>query len=287
MIRSWGRSNITGKTLHDSYAVIIPCKDGEATIEETLNSVLSQTVSAQRIIVVDDASRDRTPMILAKFPQIKTIRLEHSYPKNFQRIPKLINLATRYVPLNCKYLMLLGDDSILQGTYVEKLLSQFRRNPRLKIASGSMSKAKNITGLSRLPSGSGRLFDLGFLRKHLPFPESIGWESWVLFKGLQEGEIASFPNVSFQHERHYGTYSIRTFGQSMYVLGYPTLFVVMRSVKDFLLNGYGRRSHSFYLLLGYAEFCLTRQKQLVDVKKFVRQTQNERLVKFLKRYLTG
>jgi glycosyltransferase involved in cell wall biosynthesis len=267
--------------------VIIPCKDGEATIEKTLSALLSQTIKAQRIIVVDDASHDQTPVILQKFPEIGVIRLEHDYPKNFQRVPKLINIATRDVPKNCEYLMLLGDDSVLQRDYVEKLIAKFEQNPKLKIASGSMSKTSNIQGLARHPSGSGRMFNLEFLRKHLPFPESIGWESWILFKGLQEGDIASFQDVSFQHERHYGTYSIRTFGQGMYALGYPTLFVVARFVKGFLLNDYGGRFRSFYLLLGYAEFFLTRQKQLVDVKEFVKQTQTERLVKFLKRYLAS
>lgn len=263
--------------------MIIPCKDGEATIEKTLNALLSQTVKAQKIIVVDDASRDQTPVILRKFPQIKTLRLEHDYPKNFQRVPKLINIATRYLPQNCEYLMLLGDDSVLQRDYVEKLIAKFKQNPKLKIASGSISTKGNIEGLARQPSGSGRLFDAGFLRKHLPFPETIGWESWILFKGLQEGEIASFPDVHFEHERHYGVYSIRTFGQSMYTLGYPALFVIARFLKDSLYSDYSSRFHSLYLILGYVEFWITGQKQLDDVKSFVGSAQKARLVSFIRR----
>jgi glycosyltransferase involved in cell wall biosynthesis len=267
-----------------SYAVIIPCKDGEATIEETLNALLSQTIKAQKIIVIDDASHDRTPVILQKLPKIKVLRLEHDYPKNFQRVPRLINMATPYVPENCEYLMLLGDDSILRKDYAEKLIAKFKQNPKLRIASGSMSRTGNIKGLARHPSGSGRVFDLGFLRKHLPFPESIGWESWILFKGLQEGEIANFPDARYEHERSYGVYSIRTFGQSMYTLGYPALFVIARFLKDFFFSEYSSRFHSFYLLLGYVEFYVTGQKRLVDVVGFVRKTQTERLVNFLRRF---
>jgi len=267
--------------------VIIPCKDGEAMIGKTLSALLSQTIKAQKIIVVDDASHDQTPVILRKIPDIKVIRLEHDYPKNFQRVPRLINIATRYVPQNCEYLMLLGDDSILQRDYVEKLIAKFEQNPKLKIASGSMSKTSNIQGLARHPSGSGRLFDAEFLRKHLPFPETIGWESWILFKGLQEGEIASFPDVRFEHERQYGVYSIRTFGQSMYALGYPAVFVMARFLKGLLYGDYSSRFHSFYLLLGYVEFSLTGQKRLGDVVEFVRKTQTGRLVSFLRRSLFG
>jgi glycosyltransferase involved in cell wall biosynthesis len=273
--------------LRASYAVIIPCKDGEATIEKTLSSLLSQTVKAREIIVVDDASHDRTPAILQRYSEITVVRLEHDYPKNFQRVPKLINIGTRYLPENCEYLMLLGDDSVLQKDYVEKLIAQFRQNPRLKIASGSLSGTSSIKGLARHPSGSGRLFDLKFLRGHLPFPESIGWESWILFKGMQEGEIANFPDARFEHERRYGVYSIRTFGQSMYTLGYPALYVLARFLKDFVYSDYSSRFHCFYLLLGYVEFHLTGQKRLVDVEGFVKKTQTERLVNFLRRFLLG
>lgn len=268
-----------------SYAIIIPCKDGEAHLEKTLDSLFSQTIKAEKIIVVDDASRDKTPIILQKFPSIKVIRLEHNYPRNFARVPKLINIGTRYLPEHCGYLMLLGDDSILQKDYVEKIILKFKHNSRLKIASGDIKERKNVKGVIRLPIGSGRIFELEFLRKHLPFPETIGWESWILFKGLQEGEVKSFSHVTFKHKRHYGTYSIRTFGQSMYTLGYPPLFVLARFAKDFLLKAYSSRFHSFYLLLGYVEFCLLRQKQLDDVKQFVKQTQNDRLLNFLRRNL--
>ena len=183
--------------------------------------------------------------------------------------------------------MLLGDDSVLREDYVEKLIAKFKQNPKLKIASGSMSTRGNIEGLTRQPSGSGRLFDIVFLRKHLPFPETIGWESWILFKGLQEGEIASFPDVYFEHARHYGVYSIRTFGQSMYTLGYPALFVIARFLKDLLYSEYSSRFHSLYLILGYVEFCITRQRQLSDVKSFVGSVQKARLVGFIRRQYHG
>jgi glycosyltransferase involved in cell wall biosynthesis len=271
------------RTAKATYAVIIPCKDGEKTITETLNSVLSQTLEPTEVIVVDDASRDRTPILLRDFPSVRVMRLKHNYPKNFARVPKLINMAMHYVPSNCDYVMLLGDDSTLEKDYVEKLLLKFRQDPHLKIASGDMKQRKRVRGVAGSPQGSGRIIDMQFLNRNLPFPESIGWESWILFRGMQEGGVATFPDVTFEHKRQYGTYSIRTFGHSMYVLGYPLLFAVARSAKDFLLKAYSSRFHSLYLLLGYAEFCITRQRQLDDVKSFVQSVQKARLIGFLRR----
>jgi hypothetical protein len=73
----------------------------------------------------------------------------------------------------------------------------------------------------------------------------------------------------------------------MYTLGYPVLFVMARFLKDLLYSDYSSRFHSFYLLLGYVEFCVTGQERLVDVEGFVRKTQTERLVNFLRRSLFG
>jgi glycosyltransferase involved in cell wall biosynthesis len=46
--------------------VILPVYDGAATIEESINSILAQTVSNIRLLVVDDGSTDATPHVLAK-----------------------------------------------------------------------------------------------------------------------------------------------------------------------------------------------------------------------------
>lgn len=55
-------------------SIIIPAKNCEETIEKCLNSVLNLEYKNYEVIVVDDASNDRTAEIIAKFaPKVKII----------------------------------------------------------------------------------------------------------------------------------------------------------------------------------------------------------------------
>jgi len=56
-------------------SVIIPAYNCEATIQETLDSVLGQTVAPDEILVLDDGSTDCTPELLASYrPRITVFR---------------------------------------------------------------------------------------------------------------------------------------------------------------------------------------------------------------------
>lgn len=274
-----------------SYAVIIPCRNGEKTIGQTLESLFSQTVKPLKIIVIDDASNDATAKILERFPHVSTIRLNHNYPRNFIRVPKLLNIGFQYIPKHYRYAMISGDDTIYSNDYMEKIIACFQQNQRLKIASGSAATQQSkipdrlkIEG--KTPSGTGRVFQYAFLRKHLPFPISIGWEGDILFKALREGEIRAFDNITFKHTRAYGSYSIRTFGHAAYVLGYPFIFFLARSIKTFLTKDTGYRFKVLFQLLGYIEYYITRQKTLPN-SNFVKNHYKRRISRFLLRLLGG
>lgn len=58
-------------------SIIIPARDCEAVIGPCLDSLAGQTVAAGEVIVVDDASTDRTAEIVARdYPWVKLLRLE-------------------------------------------------------------------------------------------------------------------------------------------------------------------------------------------------------------------
>ncbi len=256
-----------------AYTVLIPCKNGEKTIEQTLQSIFSQSIQPKRIIVVDDASKDGTPQILRKYPKVLTIRLEHNLPRDFARVPKLINLMLQHVSEPNGFIMISGDDCIYPKDYVELLLEEFEKDSRLLVASGSHMEQKIIEEAS--PHGAGRVIRYSFLRRVLPFPETIGWESWILFKALQNGgKVKRFPNVSYQHLKPYSSSSVWTFGQSMYELGYPLWFVLARVAKNFLFEPH--KFQQLHMLGGFLEYRL-KNKAKLDVGDFVRQYQKQRV----------
>jgi len=257
----------------NSYTVLIPCKNGEKTIQQTLQSIFSQTVPPKKIIVVDDASIDSTPSILKKYRGVLAIRLEHNLPRDWARVPKLVNLMLQHVPERTGFIMISGDDCLYPRDYVELLLNEFDKDPQLLIASGSHMEQKIVQGAS--PHGAGRMFRYSFLRRVLPFPESIGWESWVLFKALWLGGKAErLSNVSYKHLKPYSSSSVWTFGQSMYELGYPLWFVLGRFLKNILFEP--NKLQQFTMLGGYVEYWLERRRRL-DIADFVSMYQNHRI----------
>lgn len=260
-----------------AYTVLIPCKNGEKNIEQTLQSIFSQSIQPKRIIVVDDASKDGTPQILRKYPEILTIRLEHNLPRDFARVPRLINLMLQHVSEPNGFIMISGDDCIYPKDYVELLLEEFEKAPQLLVASGSHMEQKIIEEAS--PHGAGRVILYSFFKQVLPFPETIGWESWILFKALQNGgKVKRFPNVSYQHLKPYSSSSVWTFGQSMYELGYPLWFVFARFLKNVLFEP--NKLQQFTMLGGFLEFKLKRKHKL-DIADFVARYQKQRIRRLL------
>ena len=73
-----------------AFSVIIPAYRAEATIAETLDSLLAQTLGDFEAIVLDDASPDRTAAIVeayvARDARIRLVRLEKSGPSRARNI---------------------------------------------------------------------------------------------------------------------------------------------------------------------------------------------------------
>lgn len=262
-----------------SYAVIIPSKNGEATIEQTLQSIVSQRVPPKQIVVIDDASTDATPQILKKFPQATVIRLEHNLPRDFSRVLKLVNLGLSRVSEPCSYIMISGDDSLYPNNYVQLLLEEFEKDPHLFVCSGIHTKQKILDEAS--PHGSGRMIRYSFLKQVLPIPESVGWEGWIVFKARQMGgRVKRVQTVSYQHMRSYGSSTLWAFGQGMYELGYPFWFVLARLVKNIVFEP--NRLQQLTMLGGFIEFKLKRKTKL-DIADFVVKNQIDRIRRLIVR----
>jgi glycosyltransferase involved in cell wall biosynthesis len=84
--RTGSAGGTTGQAMDPSVSVIIPAFNAETFLEETLDSVLSQTFDDYEIIVVDDGSTDRTPEVLKRYDtsihSIRTVNRGPSHARN-------------------------------------------------------------------------------------------------------------------------------------------------------------------------------------------------------------
>lgn len=109
------------------YDVIIPVKNGAKFINQCLDSVLGQNLSASNIFVVDDASTDETADItknrIAKYPQIKLLQ-SHGLGVSAAR-----NQGIK--ESNASYLAFLDVDDYWDPTKLKKQVLLFETNKDL------------------------------------------------------------------------------------------------------------------------------------------------------------
>ncbi|GAB7387571.1 glycosyltransferase family A protein [Bacillaceae bacterium] len=92
------------------FTVVIPCYNREKTVEKAIRSVLCQTFSRWKLLIVDDASTDRSREKIEPFlrdPRIRLLRL----PKNVG-ISKVMNRALREI--DTPYFVQLDSDDWLE-----------------------------------------------------------------------------------------------------------------------------------------------------------------------------
>jgi Glycosyltransferases involved in cell wall biogenesis len=96
---------------NDLASIIIPVYNGERYISQAIESALSQTYPYKEIIVVDDASTDRTPQVVKSYPVIyyrNEKNMERAYSRN-----KGVELSKG------EYLFFLDYDDLWEKDYVE------------------------------------------------------------------------------------------------------------------------------------------------------------------------
>ena len=124
------------------YIIISPVKDEEKYIRPTLESVVNQTIKPLKWIIVDDGSSDRTPEIIKTYQNrynwIRVLRTRRDTPR--QPGSPVINAFNRGYALVkdevFDFVVKLDCDLEFASDYFEKLMQEFKKDPRLGIASG-------------------------------------------------------------------------------------------------------------------------------------------------------
>ncbi|HJV66426.1 MAG TPA: glycosyltransferase family A protein [Geomonas sp.] len=143
------------------YALITPAYNEGKYLEQTIRSVLAQTVLPLRWVIVSDGSTDDTDQIASRYASehdfIVYLRLERDKSGG--------NFASKVFAFNSGRDLLEGlpysfignvdADVTVEPRYFECILEEFRRNPVLGVASGQIYEMTN-----------GRLHPLGFDDSH-------------------------------------------------------------------------------------------------------------------------
>lgn len=140
--------------MNNQYILITPCKNESNNLPNLIGSISSQTIKPVVWVIIDDGSTDNTPEIIRKneenYGWIKGLRAESNVRDLGLHLSKIMKKGFEYAIEYCsennisyRYLGNVDGDIILEKTFFENLISEFKKDPELGIASGG---TKQIIG---------------------------------------------------------------------------------------------------------------------------------------------
>jgi poly-beta-1,6-N-acetyl-D-glucosamine synthase len=141
---SWKVDRRMGETMNrDAYVLVTAAYNEEKYIEQTLRSIVAQTLHPAKWIVVSDGSTDKTDEIVKSYAAehdfIQLCRISEDHPRNFAAQVYAINRGLSQLEgTEYSFVGNLDADITLEPDYFSRLLEKFRLNPNLGLGGGSI-----------------------------------------------------------------------------------------------------------------------------------------------------
>ena len=277
------------------YVLVTPVRDEEATIQTTIESVISQTILPKRWVIVSDQSSDQTDEIIKgyalKHPFIRLLQLRDRPKRNFASVVFATEAGIGALgTVDYDFLGLLDGDLRFSKNYFEEILIRFSTDSMLGLAGGLVvdvnqrdQKAISIQEVA----GAVQLFRrecFESLDGFIALPEG-GWDAITCVQARMHGfKTRTFAEIKVDHLKprniSQGNLCKRFYqlGTRDYALGYHPVFEVVkccyRSLQPPMLIG------GFMWLAGYIGCHLRRKKRLLppDLVRYIREEQLKRLL---------
>jgi glycosyltransferase involved in cell wall biosynthesis len=235
-----------------TYVLVTPARNEQATIEETIKSVASQSILPKEWIVVSDRSTDRTDEMVraaaGRHEFIRLLRLEGAPGHSFAAVVRATEAGVQALRTrDYAYLGLLDADVRFGPDYYEKLMGEFELDAKLGLAGGlvldvgdtvkrAYQNLNEVAGATQFFSR--RCFEsLGGL---LAIPEG-GWDAITCVRARMNGfRTATFPNILMEHLKPRNIAKGNWFqrfaqlGQRDYALGGHPLFEAVKCASRWM-----------------------------------------------------
>jgi biofilm PGA synthesis N-glycosyltransferase PgaC len=287
------RAAETGDKL--TYVLITPARNEAELIEQTIKSVVGQTVLPAKWVIVSDGSTDATDDIVKKYAAehkwIEFVRMPERTERHFAGKVHAFNSGYAKVrDLHYDIIGSLDADISFEADYFAFLLNKFAENPRLGVGGtpfreGSLQYDYRFTSIEHV-SGACQLFRRDCFESIGGYkPIKGGGIDWVAVTTarMKGWKTRTFTENICIHHRKIGTGKSAPlaarfrFGKQDYYLGGHPLWEVFRSLyqmkaKPYMLGG-------LFLLLGYIWAFLSRVERPIsrELVEFRRKEQMQRL----------
>jgi len=239
------------------YAIIIPAKNEENSIDQTLESIAGQSFLPLVCLVVDDNSDDNTPQIVQEFakryPFIKYYR--NNSPKQTYslggHVVEVFTIGLNYLysqGYKLDYAIKLDADLTFDAECISMLFKKINAdNPG--IFSGSPYYLHNGIRINDFSPewhahGQFKIYNTKCLEDIGGIPLSLGWDTADNIKAMSNGwKTIAYRDVFYKMHRKVGGKSSLKKGRvnhgiGSYVLGYSFLYFFIKVLHDLLRPPY-------------------------------------------------
>ena len=267
--------------------IVIPVFNEEENLNDSIDSIVNQTLLPKKLLLVNDSSTDDSETILKKYTN-KFSWIEYITIKSKQvHVPgeKVINafnkglekLDTNY-EIICKF----DSDIILPKNYLESIKNIFTNNPKVGIAGGNLYVKKDNNWIyEKISSKNHVRGPIKSYRKKC-FVEiqglrlSIGWDTVdVLIAKFYGWKIKTDKTLLVKHLKPTGknyTYTSKFLqGEALYKMRFGIMLSFISVVKTSI--NIGKLSIIFFAIFGYTNALIKRKERIVTKEqgKFIRK----------------
>jgi poly-beta-1,6-N-acetyl-D-glucosamine synthase len=277
------------------YVVITPVRDEEKHLEDTIKSVLQQTVLPTEWVIVDDGSSDRTGIIADRYArQYQWIRVVHRENRGFRKsgggvVEAFYAGHDSLQQKDWEFVVKLDGDLSFAKDYFEKCFKYFYADKKLGIGGGEISHS--IDGQMRVEEnprfhvrGATKIYRRACWEAIGGLWPASGWDTIDEVKANMLGwKTYAFKDLLLLHHRFTGTedglFRDRVkHGVACYVSGYHPLFVAASclrrlSQKPFVVGSFG-------ILYGFLKAHFTCPLRLDD-RSYVAYIRSQQLRRLL------
>jgi poly-beta-1,6-N-acetyl-D-glucosamine synthase len=280
-----------------NYIVISPVRNEQDYIQNTIQSLASQTNRPALWIIVDDGSIDKTGGISDEAASRHSwIRVLHRQDRGFRRagsgVMEAFHDGFKLIEgRSWQYLVKLDGDVTLEADYFERCFARFAADPRLGIAGGLVCNLVNGTLCAESSGdppfhvrGATKIYKYECWQAIGGLMPVTGWDTLDELKANMLGwATQTFPDIKLVHHRPaggaYGTWSnwVKN-GYANYVAGYHPLFMFVKCAKRFFEKPY--LIGALGLWVGFLNGYLKRAPQVGDPSliRYFRRQQMQRLL---------
>jgi biofilm PGA synthesis N-glycosyltransferase PgaC len=283
------------------YVLITPARNEAGFIEETIKSVIVQTVLPLRWVIASDGSTDGTDEIVSRYaashPWIELVRIPERKERHFAGKVLAFNAGlARVQELAWDIVGNLDADITFDETYLAFLLGKFADNPKLGVAGtpfreGTYQYDYRFSSVEHV-SGACQLFRRECFEGIGGYvPVKVGGVDLVavITARMKGWQTRSFPEKICWHHRKMGTGMTGKImvhfkgGRGDYLLGGHPVWEIFRAIyqmrnKPIIIGGTLRLIGFYWELMKRAEKCVTpelvkfrRGEQMVRLKRFFKE----------------